>query len=213
MKTANLLLLFAAMHVGTVSAADTCAADTIPVMELRYPLTENDCNDSFIYLNDRYYSNGYAKDIDSHSIEKIEIKPDQYGNKAIFMTMPQAVVDSLFAAREAASRGVFGEYPYPRWEFPGGNGKLVEWLNENIRYPEGFTGSKRVMVDAKMQTDGTVVFGKIARGGENEALNKEAERLIGIMPKFRVKYYLPEKKPFNIIIPITFTAPGTVFIR
>lgn len=33
------------------------------------------------------------------------------------------------------------------------------------------------------------------------------------MPKFRVKYYTPQKKNFHLFLPITFKEPGTIFIR
>ncbi len=31
----------------------------------------------------------------------------------------------------------------PQCEFPGGNGKLKEWLDENIRIPEGYKGNEK----------------------------------------------------------------------
>lgn len=33
------------------------------------------------------------------------------------------------------------------------------------------------------------------------------------MPKFRVKYYTPQKKNLHLTLPITFKEPGTIFIR
>ena len=95
-------------------------------------------------------------------------------------------------------------WPYlePRCEFPGGNGKLKEWIAENIRIPEGFKGSERVFVSFTVHPDGSVSNAKIFRQpSKNKAVNHEALRLVNALPKFRVKYYTPQKKNFHLFLP------------
>jgi len=51
------------------------------------------------------------------------------------------------------------------------------------------------------------------RGSKNEAANSEALRLVGELPKFRVRYCTPRKAPVSMGIPITFKEPGLIYIR
>ncbi len=102
----------------------------------------------------------------------------------------------------------------PRCEFPGGNGKLKEWIDENIRISEGFKGSERVVVSFTVHPDGSISDATIVRRpSKNEAVNQEALRLVNALPKFRVKYYTPQKKNLSNLLPITFKEHGAIFIR
>jgi len=88
-------------------------------------------------------------------------------------------------------------------EFPGGNAALMQFLQKNIRYPQipqenGVQG--RVIIQFVVNTDGTVVDPVVARSVD-PYLDKEALRVIGLMPKWkpgmqrnkpvRVKYTVP----------------------
>ncbi|MDR3129817.1 MAG: energy transducer TonB [Tannerellaceae bacterium] len=88
-------------------------------------------------------------------------------------------------------------------EFPGGQAALLKFLATSIKYPviaqeNGIQG--RVVVAFVVNKDGSVVDAEVVRGVD-PSLDKEALRVIGIMPKWspgeqrgkpvRVKYTVP----------------------
>ena len=88
-------------------------------------------------------------------------------------------------------------------EFPGGMGECMKWLGKNMKYPtisqeNGVQG--RVIVQFVVNRDGSIVDAVVARGVD-PYLDKEALRVVGLMPKWkpgkqrgkavRVKYTLP----------------------
>ena len=88
-------------------------------------------------------------------------------------------------------------------EFPGGMGECMKWLGKNMKYPtisqeNGVQG--RVIVQFVVNLDGSIVDATVARGVD-PYLDKEALRVVGLMPKWkpgkqrgkavRVKYTLP----------------------
>lgn len=78
-------------------------------------------------------------------------------------------------------------YIPPQPEFPGGQEALMEWIEQNKVYPQeaiakGIEG--RVIVKFTVEEDGTVTNGKIVRGVD-PLLDKEALRLVSIMPKWK----------------------------
>ena len=88
-------------------------------------------------------------------------------------------------------------------EFPGGVQALMQFLYENIRYPEAAqTAGKegRVVVQFVVEADGTVSSTKVVRS-ISEELDAEALRVVNAMPRWtpgkhkgkavRVKYTLP----------------------
>lgn len=187
-------------------AQNCCEKDSI-VLEPRFPLTERETETTFVYLNEKWCQ--APSWVPSDSIQKIEVKNDEYGNRALFLT----VSPEMQAEYDAKVRSIWGEYPYPRCEFPGGDGKLKEWLDENIKVPEGYKGSERVAVSFTVHPDGTISNPRIMRASKNEAANQEALRLVNALPKFRVKYYAPKKCNLTYTLPIDFEEPGLMFIR
>lgn len=88
-------------------------------------------------------------------------------------------------------------------KFPGGETKLLEFINKGIKYPviaqeNGIQG--RVICSFVVNRDGTVVDAEVVRGVD-PSLDKEALRVINTMPKWtpgkqrgkpvRVKYTVP----------------------
>ena len=88
-------------------------------------------------------------------------------------------------------------------EFPGGMAECMKWLGKNIKYPtisqeNGVQG--RVIIQFVVNRDGSIVDAQVARGVD-PYLDKEALRVVGMMPKWkpgkqrgkevRVKYTLP----------------------
>lgn len=189
-------------------AQNYCENDTI-AREIQFPLTERDCETVFYYFNNEWIPGAGLDMVPRDSIQAAEIKNDEYGNRAVFFTVSSETQDRI----KAEARNTW-PYLEPRCEFTGGNGKLKEWLDENIRIPEGFKGSERVFVKFTVHPDGSISDATIyRRRSQNEAVNQEALRLVNAMPKFRVKYYTPQKKNLHLTLPITFKEPGTIFIR
>ena len=204
------LFLFALIIVQAciAFAQDYCVNDTI-VREIQFPLTLRDTKTEFFYFNNEWIRGASPDLVQADSIQKVEVKNDEYGNRALFLT----VSPETLAQIKADARKIW-VYDDPRCEFPGGNGKLKEWIAENIRIPEGFKGSERVFVKFTVHPDGSISNPSIfRRPSKNEAVNQEAIRLVNALPKFRVKYYTPQKKNIHLFIPITFKESGVIFIR
>lgn len=190
-------------------AQSSCVNDTI-VREIQFPMTERDTETVFFYFNNEWIRGADPGLVPPDSIQKAQVKNDEYGNRALFLT----VSPETLAQIKAEARKIW-VYDDARCEFPGGNGKLKEWIDENIRIPEGFKGSERIFVSFTVHPDGSISEPTIfRRPSKNEAVNQEAIRLVNALPKFRVKYYIPHlKKNFHLILPITFKEPGAIFIR
>jgi len=179
------------------------------IREIQFPLTEQDTETVFCYFNNEWIAGAYLDMVPTDSIQKMEVKNDEYGNRAVFLTVSPETVAGL----KAEMKELFINLD-PRCEFPGGNGKIKEWIDENIRIPEGFKGSERVLVNFTVHPDGSIGDAKIfRRPSKNEAVNQEALRLVNALPKFRVKYFTPRKSNLNLCIPITFRKPEAIFIR
>lgn len=186
-----------------------CLNDSI-IREIQLPLTEQDTKSVFYYFNNEWIRGAatYLDTVPADSIQKMEVKNDEYGNRAIFLTVSPEIIAGLKAK---AKNLYIHDYPYV--EFPGGNGKLKEWLDNNIKVPDGYKGSERVHVVFTLHPDGSISNPKILRPSKNEAANEEALRLVNALPKFRVKYYTPKKCSFKYYISIPFKEPGAIFIR
>ena len=150
--------------------------------------------------------------IDTDSISKIELKNNKYGNRALFITVSPATMAQLKSDVHEATKDLW-VYNDPVCEFPWGSGKLREWINANIQIPEGYKGCERVIVKFYVQPDGSITDAKLFRPSKNNDANAEALRLVGALPKFRVKFYTPQKHRIGLMLPITFTEPGAIFIR
>ena len=138
-------------------------------------LTEKDCRTPFFYFNEEWIPGADVNMICEDSISNVEFKVDKYGNMAIFVSLPPNLIDTLKTHVNEVYKGIWVHYD-PSCEFPGGNGKLKEWLKENIRIPEGFKGRERVVVGFTVLPDGTVTEEHIIKPKGDERLNKEALR-------------------------------------
>lgn len=194
-----------------VFAQTHCVNDTI-FREIQFPLTESDTETLFLYFNDEWIPGARVDMIDTDSIVSMTIKKDRHNNSAIFLTVSPETLSQLKAKAKAKESEVWAHHD-PVCEFPGGNGKLKEWLNANIRVPKDYKGSERVIVSFFVQPDGTITDPRILRPSKNEAANTEALRLVNALPKFRVKYFTPEKSPLGMALPIIFREPGAIIIR
>lgn len=206
-------LTIMAIFFVTISAYPQAApADSIVYREMEFPMTERDTETPFVYFNDEWIAGADMSSLSPDSISEIKIKDDIYGNRAIFIYVSPSTLAELKAKVRENYGKIFVDHD-PRCEFPGGNGLFMEWLKENLRLPEGFKGSERVVVKVLVQPDGTVTGPELLKPSKNPDVNAEALRLVASLPKFRVKYYTPRRVPLGLIIPITFRDPSTIYIR
>ena len=89
--------------------------------------------------------------------------------------------------------------------FPGGDGKMLEWLSKNVRYPAIAEENKvqgRVIVKFAVGPDGSIHATKILRSVD-PALDKEALRVVKAMPQ-----WIPGKRN-GVAVAVWFTLPVT----
>ncbi len=69
--------------------------------------------------------------------------------------------------------------------FPGGQEALLAFLDQSVRYPEGYESCAqgRVVVRFTIDVDGSIVDPKVIRSLD-PPLDKEALRVVGLMPKW-----------------------------
>jgi len=162
----------------------------------------------FYYFNDEWIAGASPDMVDTDSILNMEVKNDEYGNRALFITIPS---DNLKKLKSDIKAHYYGwPHCYPICEFPGGDGKYKEWLKANIQIPDGYKGKESVHVTFYVQPDGTVTDPKIIRPSKNGTANAEALRLANALPKFRVKFLTPKKHRIRYTMSITFKEPGAI---
>jgi TonB family protein len=87
--------------------------------------------------------------------------------------------------------------------FPGGEEALMKYIKENLRYPQSAAKSGiqgRVIVRYVVASDGSITKVEVLRGF-NEACNKEAVRVVSMMPK-----WIPGKQSGRNV-PVYYTIP------
>lgn len=95
-------------------------------------------------------------------------------------------------------------------DFPGGQNGLMEYLNKNMRYPveaqtNGIQG--RVIVEFIVTKDGSLRDIKTVRS-INQYLDKEAERVIAAMPKWKPGKQRGQNVNVKFTVPISFRLSG-----
>ncbi|MCM1066431.1 MAG: energy transducer TonB [Muribaculaceae bacterium] len=190
--------------------AQNCCENDSAFREIQFPLTEQDTTTVFYYFNDKWIVGAKPDMLDAESILKMEVKNDEYGNRAVFITISP---DDFEKLKSEVRANYCWPDTDPICEFPGGNGKFKEWLEANIQIPDGYKGKERVFVSFYVQPDGAVTNPEIVRPSKSEAANAEALRLVNALPKFRVKFFTPKKHRVGYTLPITFREPGAIYIR
>ena len=89
-------------------------------------------------------------------------------------------------------------------EFPGGTEALIKFLQDNVTYPQIAKENNiegRVLCQFVVEKDGTITDIQVVRSGGDASLDKEAVRVLRLMPKWkpgkqqgkpvRVKYTVP----------------------
>ena len=125
----------------------------------------------------------------------------------VFSTMSVSVAMADDAATRQTDEILFCTLPA---QFPGGQEALMKWIEQNKVYPQkalkkGIEG--RVIVQFVVKKDGTVTNGKIVRGVD-PLLDKEALRLVSIMPKWTPGKFDGKDIRSYYCLPITFKLTG-----
>ncbi len=179
--------------------------DTIHNM-IRRILDDKRSGVEYQYFNGEWIAGGDIRIVNKDPISELQIGIDNYGNKVMFLNVVPGEVENMKKKIEYAWSDRFGPHFEPIAEFPrdvyGGN--MIRWSKANLRIPEGFTGKERVVVKFKVQPDGTITDAQIARGSQNEELNREALRLVSTLPKFRTIYFTPARPPIHFTWPVIF---------
>ena len=92
-------------------------------------------------------------------------------------------------------------------QFPGGEHGLINFINETREYPYHAYKNKvqgRVLCSFIIGTDGRVSNVRVIRGASDEALNREAMRVIGEMPRWTVGKVGGRAVPVRVVLPIAF---------
>ena len=88
-------------------------------------------------------------------------------------------------------------------EYPGGPGALIEYLSQNVKYPEDAKQQKiegRVLATFVVETDGSVSNVEVVKPAF-PSLDAEAVRLLSAMPK-----WIPGKQNGKVVR-VKFTVP------
>lgn len=100
------------------------------------------------------------------------------------------------------------EYDYvsEKPTFPGGDVKLISFINDNRKYPEeaykkGIQG--RVTCAFVVNTDGSISHISILKGVE-QSLNQEAMRILGKMPEWKPGKHDGRTVPVRVIWSVPF---------
>lgn len=210
MKKFLLLSLFIVQSCFTF--AQNCCEKDSAFREIQFPLTEQDTKTVFYYFNDEWIAGATPDMVDADYILKMDIQNDEYGNQAVFITLSSENLEKLKSDVKEATKGRLINYD-PICEFPGGNGKLKEWVDANLQVPEGYKGNEKVVVSFYVQPDGAVTDPKIVKPSQNDAANAEALRLVNALPKFRVKFFTPRKHRVGYLLTVSFKEPGAIYIR
>ncbi len=93
--------------------------------------------------------------------------------------------------------GLFIDY-FENAQFPGGDEACMKWLQEHIKYPEGYTSNQpqgRVVVSFFVEKDGTIDSVKVFRSPD-PLLSEEAIRVVKQMPKWKPahQYFPPPRQ-------------------
>lgn len=104
---------------------------------------------------------------------------------------------------------IFGAISEVMPQFPGGEGELLRFVAENIKYPEEYCNAQgRVIVQFLVDKNGNVCTPKIVRSNLPEAFNQEALRIINLFPKFSPGTINGVPVDIRYMVPVRFSAPS-----
>lgn len=92
-------------------------------------------------------------------------------------------------------------------EFPGGPAKMMEYLSKNVKYPvvcleNGIQG--KAICQFTVNKDGSIVDVEVVRSSGDDALDKEAIRVIKTMPKWKPGQQRGKSVRSKFTLPVVF---------
>jgi len=99
------------------------------------------------------------------------------------------------------------DFPDVEAKFPGGEDAMMTFISDNIKYPEidrGLGNQGRVYVQFVVEKDGSLSNLEIMRG-VSETIDREAKRVIRLMPKWTPGEIRGKAVRCKSLLPITFT--------
>ncbi|WP_027418049.1 energy transducer TonB [Crocinitomix catalasitica] len=107
---------------------------------------------------------------------------------------------------EAPKKEEIIDVPEVEPEFPGGEAAMAEWIQKNIVYPPMSVemGEQGVVyVQFVVNSDGSIEQVKTVRG-VSDAIDKEAQRIVKRMPKWKPGEQQGKKVRVRFVLPINF---------
>ena len=105
---------------------------------------------------------------------------------------------------QSTKKGMIYDYPEIMPQFPGGPDAMDLFIKQNLKKPADAKDlSGKVYVQFVVEKDGSISDVSI-RMGKYEKLNKEAIRLVKMMPDWRPGVNKGKKVRVRYILPITF---------
>lgn len=89
-------------------------------------------------------------------------------------------------------------------QFPGGEAALLKYITSHLNYPESSDSQATVILQFVVETDGSIGQAKVIRSVD-EALDKEAIRVIKSLPKFTPGYQNGQPVPVWYTVPVRFS--------
>ncbi len=99
-------------------------------------------------------------------------------------------------------------------QFPGGLQALLDYLHDNIKYPESCRRDSikgRVIISFVVEKDGSINSAEIVKG-VHELLDAEALRVIGAMPKWKPGKQRGKTVRVKYAIPVNFRLDGSPYL-
>lgn len=143
-------------------------------------------------------------DDDEYSLAVYEEKP------VIIGTPPTPAPVREDRAAPLARDEIFTAVEQPS-QFPGGENAMMRWLSENVIYPEAAqkNGAQgRVIVRFVVEKDGSISSPSIMKGVDKD-LDREALRVVGMMPKWEPGKNNGKPVRSYYTLPITFKLQAT----
>lgn len=111
----------------------------------------------------------------------------------------------------SAGEVTIATYPEQPPEFPGGERELIKFIQKNIQYPSDERTRKAegtVTTRFLVERNGKIKDALVIKGVESApGLNKEALRIIGLMPDWKPAKMNGETVPVYYYLPVKFTLP------
>ena len=140
---------------------------------------------------------------------KSSIKEDKQIDAKAENVMDEIVVVGYAQSKSKASNDELFVVVEEQPEYPGGNEAMMKFLSESIKYPQiakenGIQG--RVIVNFVVEKDGAISDIQVVRGVD-PALDAEAMRVIGTMPKWKPGKQRGQEVRVRFTLPLEFRLP------